>query len=187
MRLDHERGAAAGQPVDQGHLPQRTVVVELVHLGEARHLEDFCQGARRGRRHPMDVVAQVEVRVVDPARRRWPQGRHHPLPEHRQGASDPVQPVQQHVPPWRSVQHDDGHYRRAQPGVRLHPVCESVCVAHEVDHVVRPSPSLHARKRGTGRGGGEGPVRSRPGPRAPGPARSPDPGSPGPRPPSSPS
>ena len=68
--LHDQRRPAVGEPLDQGHLPQRAGVVELVHLRAAGHLQDVVEGARRGCRDPADVVAQVEVGVVHPPRRR---------------------------------------------------------------------------------------------------------------------
>ena len=66
VALGDEREAPALDLVDQPHLPQRLRAVES--LGEHARRQDpqLLHAARGGQRGVADVVAQVEVRVVDP-------------------------------------------------------------------------------------------------------------------------
>ena len=98
VQLAHERCAVVGQPVDQGHLPEGPSAVELRHLGAPSELQDRSEVARRRSRHPSHAVAQVEVPVVHPPRRRRQQGRHHPLTEHRHLLHDPREAVDEDRP-----------------------------------------------------------------------------------------
>ena len=68
VRLADEREAAALDALDQPDLPQRLVAVELLGEHAARERAQLLLGAGRGQRGLAHVVAQVQVRVVDPAR-----------------------------------------------------------------------------------------------------------------------
>ena len=81
VRLGEQRDPAAGQPLDDVHLPERAVAVERAG-DDARHqLAQLVEGARARQRRAAHVVGEVERRVVDPDRVGQPARHHlHPLP-----------------------------------------------------------------------------------------------------------
>ena len=68
MRLADNREAAAGEPVDDPHLPERTAVVERLRQDATGHTVQRALVARPLEVHVADVRGQVEVGIVDP---RW--------------------------------------------------------------------------------------------------------------------
>ena len=88
--LHQDADPATGQAVEHPHLPQRPLAVELGGQQHAGHLADLAGAA--GARHPeaTDVVADVEVRVVDPARPVQAQGSRGELPGELGGVADPL-------------------------------------------------------------------------------------------------
>jgi hypothetical protein len=64
----HGEAVAAVEALDNPHLPERLVPVEALAEDAAREAPELLLGARLGEGRVADVVAQVEVRVVDPAR-----------------------------------------------------------------------------------------------------------------------
>jgi hypothetical protein len=73
MGLREHREAVVLEPLDEPDLPERLVAVELLGEDPARQVLELALGARRGERGGAHVVAEVEVRVVDPARPALPQ------------------------------------------------------------------------------------------------------------------
>ncbi len=137
-----------GQPVHQGDLPERSGMVELGHLGTPGHLEHGVERSRSRSRDPAHVVAQVEVGVDLPPRRHRRSGLDDALPEHRHQPPEAVEPVDDHVPVGRPVQHDDRDDRRPQGRIVLHRPGERVAVAHGLNHRW-PPPSCDVSTVGT--------------------------------------
>ena len=68
MQLQDQRRAATGQALQQSHLPQWAVAVEVGHALPARIFEHIRPGRPLGHAETADVEVQVEVRVDDHAR-----------------------------------------------------------------------------------------------------------------------
>ena len=68
VHLGQDRDLAIGQAVDHPHLPQRDVPVELVADQVADEVAELLGPAGRGHPDVADVVADVEVGVLDPTR-----------------------------------------------------------------------------------------------------------------------
>ena len=66
--FDEQREAVVLEALDEPDLPERLVAVELLREHAAGEVVQLLLRARRGQRGHADVVAEVEVRVVDPAR-----------------------------------------------------------------------------------------------------------------------
>src|SRR3954468_8548163 len=56
------------QPFDHPHLPQRLRTIELVGADVADEVAELARPARRGYRDVPDVVVEVELVLLDPAR-----------------------------------------------------------------------------------------------------------------------
>ena len=68
MRLGEHREAAALEAVDEPQLPERLVAVERLSEDAAGELAQLLLAARGRQAGVAQVVAQVEVGIVDPAR-----------------------------------------------------------------------------------------------------------------------
>jgi hypothetical protein len=66
--LGEQREAVALEPLGHPDLPQRLVAVERLREHAPGERAQLVLGPRRGQRGRADVVAEVQVRVVDPAR-----------------------------------------------------------------------------------------------------------------------
>ncbi len=71
--LRQQREAVAVEPVDQPQLPERLVAVERLGEDAAGEIAQLLLVARLRQPGVAQVVAQVEVRVVDPARAALPE------------------------------------------------------------------------------------------------------------------
>ena len=82
MHLGDQRSAITLQPLDDVHLPQRAVGIELAAHGGRHERVELRPAPRRRQARPGEVVVQFEIGVVDPHRVMEPQ-RHPqcPLPE----------------------------------------------------------------------------------------------------------
>ena len=68
VHFRHERPVAAVETVDHPHLPQRLVPVELLRHHSADEIAELTIAPGRRERAVPEVVAEVEVRIVDPQR-----------------------------------------------------------------------------------------------------------------------
>ena len=74
MDLEDQRGAALGEALDDGELPQRAVRRELGRHDAPDERIELRLAARRRARAPQHVLVDVELRVVDPERPREVEG-----------------------------------------------------------------------------------------------------------------
>jgi hypothetical protein len=131
VQLDDERRFAALQTFDQGDLPQRTGPVECGHRRAARELEHRFPRAGRGSDDPVQVPAQVEMRVIGPpGDGDTKRGFDDVLAERRHQPRDPVHAVDQNLPVRGAIQPVDDHDGRAERGVAFHVPRERVARAH---------------------------------------------------------
>ena len=131
VHLLHERRLATAQPLDDGELPQRAGAVERVDHGQRRQVEQLAQAPGLGQGDPANVVVDLEVRVVDPERRREVgRGRLHTPPEPWHGGDRPFHPRPEPVEVRRAIEHRDAPERRRQVGVLLEAPHQPLGVAH---------------------------------------------------------
>ena len=170
VELHDESALAVREVLHQDAFPQRTGPVEALHGGGSGHLHDVGQLALAGRAGEAQVVAEVEVRIDLPTRRR---GRHrtvrHALAQAGDDATGPLEHAPEVFPFDRSVDDDQRGDRRTQQRVLLDGPHQRVGVAHAtlvddgaffdlVGHTVssagpRPGQWRHPRTRRVGRVG----------------------------------
>ena len=81
VRLGEQREPSALQPLDQIHLPERTIAIERSRHEATDEIAQLGIGARAWQRGPAYVIADVEFLVVDPHRvGQPPRDRAHLLP-----------------------------------------------------------------------------------------------------------
>ena len=86
VHLGDEADPAVGQVLDDVHLPRGLVGLERSAHDLGHHLGELLVTTGCGQRNPEEVVGEVEVGVVHPARVVEAEGhRHEPAPEGRQG------------------------------------------------------------------------------------------------------
>ena len=66
MHLRDDGDAALGHVLDDPHLPQRPVAVERTSGDVAHDLGQLVHRARRRRADAMEMVVEIELRVLDP-------------------------------------------------------------------------------------------------------------------------
>ena len=64
--LPEQRNASALQALDESHLPQRARAIERLREEQACQIGEFALATGRGHGHPMDVLAEVELRGLHP-------------------------------------------------------------------------------------------------------------------------
>ncbi len=140
VHLHHEGRAVLRQPLEEGELPQRAIVVEGAHAGHAGRLEHRVEAATSGDASAADVPREIEVRVHHPPRRREPKGRGDELHAERgSDAGGPLDACDELRPRRCPVEDHDRDDRRAQQRVALELHREGVDFA-DVAVVHRPPP-----------------------------------------------
>ncbi len=137
VQLHDDRRALTVPPLDQGHLPQRTVAVEVLlgHLLGDAHQRPV--GPVAGDVEPLEVEGEVEVRVDLPARRdRGDRVADDPLAQLGDRQGHPGDPFDQQLDLRVAVEHGHGDDHRAQDRVPLHAPHHRVEGAHPVEPVV---------------------------------------------------
>ena len=66
MHLGHQRRALPFQALDQVHLPERSVRVELAAHDPGHEGVELGPSSGRGQAGPRQMVVEIEFRVVDP-------------------------------------------------------------------------------------------------------------------------
>ena len=128
--LDQSRLAAA-QAVDDDELPQRSGAIERIAGDEAGQVEQLTHRAGLRQGDVADVVAQVEVAVGDPRRRREVDRRRlHTLAESLDHVHGALHARQQPVEVGRAVENRDRGERAGQMRILLEPPHQALRIAH---------------------------------------------------------
>jgi hypothetical protein len=118
--VQHRRGLAVGETLDQGGGPQRSRNVHRRLHGHLGQIEHLAQRARRRDAHASHVVVDVEVGVDDPPRCRRRQRRHDDLlPQPQHLARRVLEAGAEAFPVGGGVQQLDAHDPRAGARVGL--------------------------------------------------------------------
>ena len=145
--LAEQRPAAALEPVEHHEHPERTGSIEGILVEAGRQLVELARGARRRQAEVANVVADVELGVGRPQRRRQPpQPGHDPLAQTRDLGDGPAHAVAELLDVHGPVEHADHPAVGVQPRVPLdvpherlgvrHPALEAhlAPLAHHVSH-----------------------------------------------------
>ena len=133
VHLEHERGPALREALDERELPERSGAVEVTHRGGRRDLEDRVERRRLRRAHAARVIAEVEVGIGGPRGRTDAQRRlDDPLAQTGDQARAALEP-REHVRPGRCAVEDEcGDDRRPQRGIAVDVPHERVRIAERV-------------------------------------------------------
>ena len=87
VKAHEQRGTTARDSFDDDHLPQRARAVERVSREQRGEVVELALVTRRREREPSQVIAEIEVVIVDPHRRLQPERRLHALAQTRHDAA----------------------------------------------------------------------------------------------------
>ena len=146
VQLDDHRGAIAVPALDQRHLPERSISIEVLFGHLLGNAQQRSVGAVLGNVEPLEVEGEVEVGIDLPP---WGDRRDRiaddPLAKLRDSQGHPRDPVDEQVDIGRLVQHGHRDHDRPQDRILLDAPHDRVERTHPVKPVVRHRALLATR------------------------------------------